>query len=179
MVLTTVLRFRRYTSSFDAKSPIYILLLNIFSPRVTRVTFVPCPNSTQSAQPERSRQRSPSEATRSLLKKAACARLAKQRWRLLQHLHAAHARVKTSTRPPAVRPASKQATTHLLNSTGRCVIPLLIPCTYSRQEERSMPPPSQPSLVKSSHLARCTPRRRRSHRRLWRCARRKPAPHRS
>ena len=28
----------RLTSSIDAKSPIYILLLNIFSPRVTRVT---------------------------------------------------------------------------------------------------------------------------------------------
>ena len=49
----------------DAKSPIYILLLNIFSSRVTRVTLVPCPNTTQSAQPERSRERSPSEATRS------------------------------------------------------------------------------------------------------------------
>ena len=38
LVLATGLRCRRYTSSFDAKSPIYILLLNILSPRVTRVT---------------------------------------------------------------------------------------------------------------------------------------------
>ena len=49
LVLATVLRCRRYTFSFDAKSRIYILLLNIFSPRVPRVTLVPCPNTTQSA----------------------------------------------------------------------------------------------------------------------------------
>ena len=37
------------TSYIDVKSLIYILLLNIFSPRVTLVTLVPCLNTTQFA----------------------------------------------------------------------------------------------------------------------------------
>ena len=120
------------TSLFDATSPIYILLFNIFSPRVTRVTLVPSPNTTQSAQPERSRQRSPSEAY---------ATIATRRWRLFRRQHAVAAKLETTPRSPAARPAARPAAPHRHSSPIRFATLLLTPCTSSPQEELAIPLP--------------------------------------
>ena len=74
--------------------------------------------------------------------------------------------------PSAACPAAP----HRRNSTQRCAIPFLTPCTSSHQEERAMFLPSPPSRHKSPLPALRTLRLRRKVRRLWRSARRKPAP---
>ena len=153
------------TSLIDAKFLIYILLLTIFSLRVTRVTLVPCQNTTQLAKWRI--RRSPSEATRC---HPACAWLEAQRWRLFRRQHAAAVQLETTPRPAAARPAALNR----LKSTKQCAIPLLTPFACFRQE-LATPAPSTPSRNKLLPRAPRRPRPPRNPRPSWRCTRRKPA----
>ena len=163
LVLATVLRCRTLHILVNAKSPKYILLLNIFSPRVTRVTLVPCLNTTQLA--KRRNRRSLSEATRS---HPACAKLPAKKMATAS-TPARSPRASQEVDAPSSRPPSQQASHDASLQLDKTVRysppePLHLVCSggardassltdIARQITASRAPHSAPSSQSSSFVA--------------------------